>query len=52
MAQINGPKINVLLDAEPILPGEEEGTAALRLLGRIRRLYGPRFFDGVSFDAG
>ena len=30
MAQINGPKINVLLDAEPILPGEEECAAALR----------------------
>jgi hypothetical protein len=51
MAQINGPKINVLLDAEPILPGEEECAAALRLLGRIRRIYGPRFFDGTSFDA-
>jgi len=51
LAQINGPKLNVLLDAEPILPGEEECTAALRLLGRIRRLYGVRFFDVVSFDA-
>jgi len=51
MGQINGPKINVLLDAEPILPGEEECAAALRLLGRIRRIYGPRFFHGVSFDA-
>jgi hypothetical protein len=51
MAQINGPKINVLLDAETILPGEDECAAALRLLGRIRHLYGPRFFNGVSFDA-
>ena len=51
MAQINGPKINVLLDVEPILPGEDECAAALRLLGRIRRIYGPRFFDGLSFDA-
>jgi len=51
LAQMNGPKINVLLEAEPILPGEEECAAALRLLGRIRRLYGPRFFDGLSFDA-
>jgi len=51
LAQINGPKINVLLDAEPILPGEEECAAALRLLGRIRRLYGVRFFDGISCDA-
>jgi hypothetical protein len=51
MAQINGPKINALLDAEPIRPGEEECAAALRLLGRIRRLYGVRFFEGISFDA-
>ena len=32
-AQINGPKLNVLLDLEPILPGEDECSAALRLLG-------------------
>jgi hypothetical protein len=51
MAQINGPKINVLLDVEPILPGQEECAAALRLLGRIRRLHGARFFDGISLDA-
>jgi hypothetical protein len=50
-AQINGPKINVLLDVEPIGPGEEECAAALRLLGRVRRIYGPRFFDGVTADA-
>jgi len=50
-AQINGPKINVLLDVEPIRPGEDECAAALRLLGRVRRLYGPRFFDGISADA-
>jgi len=50
-AQINGPKINVLLDVEPIGPGEDECGAALRLLGRMRRLYGPRFFDGISVDA-
>lgn len=40
-----------MLDVEPILPGEDECAAALRLLGRIRRLYGPRFFDGISADA-
>jgi hypothetical protein len=50
-AQINGPKINVLLDVEPIRPGEEEGAAALRLLGRLRRVYGPRFFDALTVDA-
>jgi hypothetical protein len=51
LAQINGPKINVPLDAEPIRPGEEECAAALRLLGRVRRIYGPRFFDAVTADA-
>ena len=50
-AQINGPKINVLLDLEPIRPGEGEADAALRLLGRIRRVYGVRFFDAVTIDA-
>jgi len=50
-AQINGPKINVLLDLEPLRPGEAEAEAALRLLGRIRRVYGVRFFDAVTIDA-
>ena len=50
-AQINGPKINVLLDLEPIGPGEAEAEAALRLLGRMRRVYGVRFFDAVTMDA-
>jgi hypothetical protein len=50
-AQINGPKLNVLLDLEPIRPGEGEAEAALRLLGRIRRMYGPRFFDAVTVDS-
>ena len=50
-AQINGPKINVLLEVEPIRPGEEECSAALRLLGRMRRVYGPRFFDAITVDA-
>src|SRR5205814_8386659 len=50
-AQINGPKFNALLDLEPIGPGEEECAAALRLLGRLRRLYGPRFFDAITVDA-
>jgi len=49
-AQINGPKINLLLDVEPIRPGEEECTAALRLLGRIRRIYKVRFFDAITVD--
>lgn len=50
-AQINGPKLNVVIDIEPIRPGEDECAAALRLLGRVRRLYGARFFDGVTADA-
>jgi len=50
-AQINGPKLNVLLDLEPIRPGEGEAQAALRLLGRLRRIYGVRFFDAVTIDA-
>lgn len=49
-AQINGPKLNVLLDLEPIRPGEEECAAALRLLGRLRRVLGPRFVDAVTID--
>jgi hypothetical protein len=50
-AQINGPKFNVLLDLEPIRPGEAEAEAALRLLGRIRRLYGPRFVEAITIDS-
>jgi hypothetical protein len=50
-AQINGPKLNVLMDVEPLRPGEGEAEAALRLLGRIRRMYGPRFFDVVTIDS-
>jgi hypothetical protein len=50
-AQINGPKLNVLLDLEPIRPAEAEAEAALRLLGRIRRVYGVRFFDALTVDS-
>ena len=50
-AHLGGPKFNLVLDLEPILPGEDECAAALRLLGRLRRLYGPRFFDGITADA-
>ena len=32
-------------------PGEDEAKAALRLLGRMRRTYGPRFFDVLTVDA-
>jgi hypothetical protein len=51
LAQINGPKLNVVLDVEPIRPGQGEAEAALRLLGRIRRVYGVRFFDAVTVDS-
>ncbi len=50
-ASIQGPNFCVVLDVEPIGPGEDEAAAALRLLGRMRRLYGPRFFDVVTVDA-
>jgi hypothetical protein len=50
-AQIAGLHLSVILDLEPIRPGEDEAQAALRLLGRIRRNYGPRFFDVVAADA-
>lgn len=50
-AQLHGPEFSVILDLEPIRPGEGETAAALRLLGRMRRLYGPRFFDVVTADA-
>lgn len=50
-AHLSGPKFNLVLDVEPILPGEDECAAALRLLERVCRLYGPRFFDGITADA-
>jgi hypothetical protein len=50
-AQIHGPDFSVILDVEPLRPGEDEAAAAVRLLGRMRRLYGPRFFDVVTVDA-
>lgn len=50
-AHLGGPKFSVILDLEPIRPGEEEAAAALRLLGRMRRMYGVRFFDAISADA-
>lgn len=50
-AQIHGPDFSVVLDLEPVRPGEDEAGAAVRMLGRMRRTYGPRFFDGVTLDA-
>ena len=50
-AQLSGPQLSVILDVEPMRPGEEECAAALRLLRRIRQKYGPRFFDVVVVDS-
>jgi hypothetical protein len=50
-AQLQGPHLSLILDLEPVRPGEDEAAAALRLLGRMRRTYGPRFFDVVTADA-
>lgn len=50
-AQLHGPDFSTILDLESIRPGEDEAAAALRLLGRMRRTYGPRFFDIVTVDA-
>ena len=50
-AQLSGSELSVILDFEPMRPGEEECAAALRLLRRMRRKYGPRFFDVVVVDS-
>jgi hypothetical protein len=50
-AQLSGPGLSVILDFEPMRPGEEECAAALRLLRRMREQYGPRFFDVVVVDS-
>ena len=50
-AQLSGPKLSVILDFEPMRPGEEECAAAVRLLRRMRQRYGPRFFDVVVVDS-
>jgi len=50
-AQLSGPRLSVILDFEPMRPGEEECATALRLLRRMRAQYGPRFFDVVVVDS-
>jgi hypothetical protein len=50
-AQLSGPQLSVILDFEPMRTGEEECATALRLLRRMRKTYGPRFFDLVLVDA-
>jgi len=48
--QLVGQDLTVLLDAEPIQPGEGEVAAAIRLLERVLEHY-PRAFDVVMGDA-
>ena len=43
--------VKPLLALEWLRPGESEVTAALRLLSRLPRLYGSRFFDILLLDA-
>ena len=50
-AQLSGPRLSVILDVEPMRPGEEECAAALRLLRRMHQKYGPRFFDVAVVDS-
>ena len=50
-AQLSGPKLSVILDVEPMRPDEEECATALRLLRRMRKTYGPRYFDVVVVDS-
>lgn len=50
-AHIHGPECSTVLDLETVGPGEDEARAAVRMLGRMRRRYGPRFFDVVTLDA-
>ena len=49
-AQLCGKKLLLLLDAEPIQPGENEITAAMRLFVRVVKAY-PRAFELVAGDA-
>ncbi len=49
-AMLLGQEFPLLLDAEPIKPGEDELAAAIRLLKRVLRQY-PRAFDVVLGDA-
>lgn len=49
--QLSRPRLSVILEVEPMRPGEEECAAALRLLRRMRKTYGPKFFDLVVVDS-
>lgn len=45
-----GGRLSMMLDAEPVAPGEDELAAARRLLERVLAMY-PRAFDVVAGDA-
>ena len=49
-AHLVGGPIPILLDAEPMWPGEDEIAAACRLLERMQKQY-PKAFDVVTADA-
>jgi hypothetical protein len=49
-AHLVGGPIPLLLDAEPMLPGEDEIAAACRLLERVQKQY-PKAYDVVTADA-
>ena len=48
--QIIGEDFYLLFDLEPVLPGEDEVAAAMRLIGRVLELH-PRCFDVLTCDA-
>lgn len=48
--QLVGVSPALLLDVEPLWPGDTEATAAVRLLKRVKKRY-PRFIDVLSLDA-
>jgi len=48
--QLVGEKWSLMLDAEPVRPGEDEVTTAMRLLDRVLAAY-PRAFDVVLGDS-
>jgi hypothetical protein len=47
--QLVGPDWSLMLDGEPMRPGEDEVAAAIRLLERVLDIY-PRAFDVVGGD--
>lgn len=48
--QLVGVVPALIMDAEPILPGETETTAGIRLLERVKKRH-PRFIDVIALEA-